>query len=295
MALVRTMLELARALDLTTVAEGIEDARRAARARGRALPHGQGFLLARPLDPDQIELFFDNARPRAIEAPSATAAVDETPEAQAMRERVTAMFTPGSLAFRSLYGFDFLRGPRQCNNSPEWRSAELPAANGDAQPPGRSPECTAPSPGMGSWMGSECSAREAVREAARWQARSPDAVLVMETRSVWGSCSRCRASPTTAVPVPSATVVPAGRSLADPDRGVGFGYTMNKMWTLASFMTPDRWAQSLGRGGSRLAGRPLNRRKVRVGPEGRPDRRRSKSGRPRTRPGLRFQPSPQTD
>jgi len=68
MALVRTMLELARALGLDTVAEGIED-----RSELRALEiehcrHGQGFLLARPLDPEQIELFFDNARPRAIEA-----------------------------------------------------------------------------------------------------------------------------------------------------------------------------------------------------------------------------------
>jgi EAL domain-containing protein (putative c-di-GMP-specific phosphodiesterase class I) len=29
---------------------------------------GQGFLLAKPLDPNQIELFFDNARPRKIGA-----------------------------------------------------------------------------------------------------------------------------------------------------------------------------------------------------------------------------------
>jgi diguanylate cyclase (GGDEF)-like protein len=68
MALVRTMLELARALNLETVAEGIEEE---AQLTALGLEHcrsGQGFLLAKPLDPSQIELFFDNARPRKIGA-----------------------------------------------------------------------------------------------------------------------------------------------------------------------------------------------------------------------------------
>jgi diguanylate cyclase (GGDEF)-like protein len=68
MALVRTMLELAHALNLETVAEGIEEE---AQLTALDLEHcrsGQGFLLGKPLDPSQIELFFDNARPRKIGA-----------------------------------------------------------------------------------------------------------------------------------------------------------------------------------------------------------------------------------
>jgi diguanylate cyclase (GGDEF)-like protein len=68
MALVRTMLELARALGLRTVAEGIEQASELRALEVEHCRFGQGFLLARPLDPDQIELFFDNARPRAMAA-----------------------------------------------------------------------------------------------------------------------------------------------------------------------------------------------------------------------------------
>jgi len=68
MALVRTMLELARALNLETVAEGIEEEAQLAALRTELCRSGQGFLMARPLDPGQIELFFDNATPRKIAA-----------------------------------------------------------------------------------------------------------------------------------------------------------------------------------------------------------------------------------
>ncbi len=68
MALVRTMLELARALDLEAVAEGIEDEGQLSALETEHCRSGQGFLLAKPLDADQIELFFDNARPRRIAA-----------------------------------------------------------------------------------------------------------------------------------------------------------------------------------------------------------------------------------
>jgi len=68
MALVRTMLELARALNLETVAEGIEEESQLAALGMEHCRSGQGFLLAKPLDPSQIELFFDNARPRKISA-----------------------------------------------------------------------------------------------------------------------------------------------------------------------------------------------------------------------------------
>ncbi len=68
MALVRTMLELARALDLETVAEGIEEQEQLSALETEHCRSGQGFLLAKPLDPDQIELFFDNARPQRMAA-----------------------------------------------------------------------------------------------------------------------------------------------------------------------------------------------------------------------------------
>ena len=68
MALVRTMLELARALNLETVAEGIEEESQLSALGLEHCRSGQGFLLAKPLDPNQIELFFDNARPRKIGA-----------------------------------------------------------------------------------------------------------------------------------------------------------------------------------------------------------------------------------
>jgi diguanylate cyclase (GGDEF)-like protein len=68
MALVRTMLELARALNLETVAEGIEEESQLAALRRELCPSGQGFLMAKPLDPGQIELFFDNATPRKMAA-----------------------------------------------------------------------------------------------------------------------------------------------------------------------------------------------------------------------------------
>jgi diguanylate cyclase (GGDEF)-like protein len=68
MALVRTMLELARALDLETVAEGIEEEGQLSALETEHCRSGQGFLLARPLEAHQIELFFDNARPRRIGA-----------------------------------------------------------------------------------------------------------------------------------------------------------------------------------------------------------------------------------
>jgi diguanylate cyclase (GGDEF)-like protein len=68
MALVRTMLELARALNLETVAEGIEEESQLVALGLEHCRSGQGFLLAKPLDPSQIELFFDNARPRKISA-----------------------------------------------------------------------------------------------------------------------------------------------------------------------------------------------------------------------------------
>ncbi|MHB1923773.1 MAG: serine hydrolase domain-containing protein [Acidimicrobiales bacterium] len=182
------------------------------------------------------------------EQPAAGAAAmapapDETPEAKAMRERVMAMFTPGSLAFRSLglASPPFAAG----NNSPEWRFAELPAANGHTNARSLARLYGALARG-GEVDGVRLLSEGAVKQAAAEQVCSPDAVLVMETRRSLGFMLPVPGQPDNRGPN-SFGHAGAGGSLgyADPDRGIGFGYTMNKMWNLASFMTPDPRAQSL--------------------------------------------------
>jgi len=170
-------------------------------------------------------------------------APDETPEAKAMRERVMAMFTPGSMAFRSLglASPPFAAG----NNSPEWRSAEVPAANGHTNARSLARLYGALARG-GEVDGVRLLSAGAVKRAAAQQVCSPDAVLVMETRRSLGFMLPVPGQPDNRGPN-SFGHAGAGGSLgyADPDRGIGFGYTMNKMWNMASFMTPDPRAQSL--------------------------------------------------
>ncbi len=178
--------------------------------------------------------------------PSATAAgapVDETPEAKAMRERLAAMLNPESLAARSLglASVPFAAG----NNSPEWRSAELPAANGHTNARSLARMYGALARG-GEVDGVRLLSSDSVRRAATEQVCGPDAVLVVETRRSLGFMLPVPGQPDNRGPA-SFGHAGAGGSLgyADPDRGIGFGYTMNKMWDLASFMTPDPRAQSL--------------------------------------------------
>ncbi len=66
LALVRAMLELGRALGLQTVAEGIEQAAELKVLTAEQCRLGQGYLLARPLEASQVELFFDNATPVSL-------------------------------------------------------------------------------------------------------------------------------------------------------------------------------------------------------------------------------------
>jgi diguanylate cyclase (GGDEF)-like protein len=53
-SLARTIVALGQALSLRTVAEGIEDAEQRAALREVGCPLGQGFLFARPMDPDAM-------------------------------------------------------------------------------------------------------------------------------------------------------------------------------------------------------------------------------------------------
>ena len=51
-------MDLGRTLRLETVAEGIEDDEQLAVLRGIGCDLGQGFLLARPMEPDAIRAYF---------------------------------------------------------------------------------------------------------------------------------------------------------------------------------------------------------------------------------------------
>jgi len=54
-AIVRAVLDLGRALGLTTIAEGVETARQAAQLRVIGCRYAQGFHFARPLPPERVE------------------------------------------------------------------------------------------------------------------------------------------------------------------------------------------------------------------------------------------------
>ncbi len=56
-ALIHTLVQLGRALGLETLAEGIEDAGQLARLQLENCDSGQGFLLGRPVEPEQLEQF----------------------------------------------------------------------------------------------------------------------------------------------------------------------------------------------------------------------------------------------
>lgn len=168
---------------------------------------------------------------------------DEPPEAKATRERLMAMFTPGSLAFRSLGLASAPFAPS--NNDPRWREAQLPAANGHGNARALARVYGALARG-GEIDGVRLLSPAAVRRAAAEQVRSPDAVLVMETRRSLGFMLPVPGQPDNRGPA-SFGHGGAGGSLgyADPERGIGFGYVMNKMWNMASFMSPDPRAQGL--------------------------------------------------
>lgn len=48
------IIEIGRALGMSTIAEGIETERQLERLRAMGCPMGQGFLLGRPLEPDAM-------------------------------------------------------------------------------------------------------------------------------------------------------------------------------------------------------------------------------------------------
>jgi diguanylate cyclase (GGDEF)-like protein len=58
--LIRTLVQLGKALSIETFAEGIEEQRELTLLKDEDCDHGQGFLFARPLDAEAIESFFQS-------------------------------------------------------------------------------------------------------------------------------------------------------------------------------------------------------------------------------------------
>jgi EAL domain-containing protein (putative c-di-GMP-specific phosphodiesterase class I) len=56
--LIRTLVQLGKALEIETLAEGIEEPSELSLLRAEECDSGQGFLFARPLDADAAEAFF---------------------------------------------------------------------------------------------------------------------------------------------------------------------------------------------------------------------------------------------
>ena len=59
-AIVHTLVQLGKVLELTTVAEGVETAEQCQRLRAEGVNVGQGFLFSRPLDVADIESLWTN-------------------------------------------------------------------------------------------------------------------------------------------------------------------------------------------------------------------------------------------
>jgi diguanylate cyclase (GGDEF)-like protein len=64
-ALIHTLVQLGKTLDIETLAEGIEDQAQLETLQREHCDHGQGFLFSRPLDVDAVEQFLDADQSRA--------------------------------------------------------------------------------------------------------------------------------------------------------------------------------------------------------------------------------------
>ena len=62
-ALVHTLVQLGKVLNLETIAEGIEDDEQRLRLQAEQVDTGQGFLFARPLDAKAVDRFLEDFVP----------------------------------------------------------------------------------------------------------------------------------------------------------------------------------------------------------------------------------------
>ena len=63
--IVRAVLMLGRSMGKKVIAEGIETAEQLATLKDIGVPVGQGYLLSRPLRPDQVPALFDQVLAQA--------------------------------------------------------------------------------------------------------------------------------------------------------------------------------------------------------------------------------------
>ncbi len=69
-ALIRTFVQLGRSLAIETLAEGIEEQAQLSRLQEEQCDMGQGFLFARPMEPDECRQFLDRWAPRLQAGPT---------------------------------------------------------------------------------------------------------------------------------------------------------------------------------------------------------------------------------
>jgi EAL domain-containing protein (putative c-di-GMP-specific phosphodiesterase class I) len=93
-ALIRTLVQLGRNLDLTILVEGVETTEQVDRLRGEHVDQVQGFLLARPLDPDTLAETVLHLEPELAEATAPVSHGDRPPGARPVAPQ--AMLTLGS-------------------------------------------------------------------------------------------------------------------------------------------------------------------------------------------------------
>jgi EAL domain-containing protein (putative c-di-GMP-specific phosphodiesterase class I) len=77
--IVRAVLNLARSLGRSVIAEGIETAEQLAILRRLGVPQGQGYLLSRPLRAEQAQELLVLLAPPGLEATAAPAALASVP------------------------------------------------------------------------------------------------------------------------------------------------------------------------------------------------------------------------
>ena len=60
--LIHTLMQLGKGLHLETLAEGIEESAQLTQLQAEKCDVGQGFLFARPLPPDEVQVFLQPAK-----------------------------------------------------------------------------------------------------------------------------------------------------------------------------------------------------------------------------------------
>jgi predicted signal transduction protein with EAL and GGDEF domain len=88
--LLRTLVQLGKALSIETLAEGIERESQLSLLREASCDSGQGYLFARPLSVEDTEGFLASWQPDELEQPKPAAPAAALPSAGARSRRLLA-------------------------------------------------------------------------------------------------------------------------------------------------------------------------------------------------------------